>query len=465
MSFNSTEDDLEDLFGKYGKVKSALVVEDRITGRPRGTGFVHFYTRADADKALHAAYEGLSSDVSALVADELPAGHAISRMEGNLVLDGRRLIISRAIDRDVASKLSTTETAKKDKRNLHLVQLSAIPEGSELEELFTTQELDFRRKDVAARMKKLKSNTNLFVSPTRISLRNLPLHITEKELKAYVLDTVIRNTPSMCKIPRHKITKKIVLQAKMLRDPTRIEKDGLGRSKGFGFVEFKDHDDAKTFLVHSNTKKFPLKEAADKSFQEGPVRRMITEFAVENVRAVKKHEQKLKKQNDMRKRKLADAEAEKEKEKEEKEAGPPSKKAKLSNKKAAKVEPVVAKEMEPEVAEVVTPKVKLPRSQRRKLKKQGGNAAPQEKLLPKPVIQKQQQDGQVSGKKKRNAGKPSGSTSFDQEWEKIVAETEKELASSAPSEKSRKKSSKMTEEEEEKHLESLVKEYRNTLFG
>lgn len=40
LSFSTTSTELEELFGQYGAVDSASVINDRETGRSRGFGFV-----------------------------------------------------------------------------------------------------------------------------------------------------------------------------------------------------------------------------------------------------------------------------------------------------------------------------------------------------------------------------------------------------------------------------------------
>lgn len=40
LSFNATENDLEDAFGEYGEVSSVNIIKDRDTGRSRGFAFV-----------------------------------------------------------------------------------------------------------------------------------------------------------------------------------------------------------------------------------------------------------------------------------------------------------------------------------------------------------------------------------------------------------------------------------------
>ena len=52
ISFTTTNQDLNDLFGQVGTVESANIIEDRETGRSRGFGFVEMASREDGEKAI-----------------------------------------------------------------------------------------------------------------------------------------------------------------------------------------------------------------------------------------------------------------------------------------------------------------------------------------------------------------------------------------------------------------------------
>ncbi len=59
LSFDSTEEDLRQLFGQYGAVNSAQIVMDRETGRSRGFAFVEMADGADeAIAAMNGAQLG-----------------------------------------------------------------------------------------------------------------------------------------------------------------------------------------------------------------------------------------------------------------------------------------------------------------------------------------------------------------------------------------------------------------------
>jgi cold-inducible RNA-binding protein len=54
LSFNTTENDLQDAFAAHGTVTEANLMMDRATGRPRGFGFVTMSTPEEAQKAIEA---------------------------------------------------------------------------------------------------------------------------------------------------------------------------------------------------------------------------------------------------------------------------------------------------------------------------------------------------------------------------------------------------------------------------
>ena len=54
ISFDTTENDLQDAFAAHGTVIEANLMTDRMTGRPRGFGFVTMSSPEEAEKAIEA---------------------------------------------------------------------------------------------------------------------------------------------------------------------------------------------------------------------------------------------------------------------------------------------------------------------------------------------------------------------------------------------------------------------------
>jgi RNA recognition motif-containing protein len=54
LSYNTTENDLHDAFAPHGTVVEANLMMDRMSGRPRGFGFVTMSTPEEAQKAIEA---------------------------------------------------------------------------------------------------------------------------------------------------------------------------------------------------------------------------------------------------------------------------------------------------------------------------------------------------------------------------------------------------------------------------
>ena len=54
LSFDMTDQDLEETFSEFGELASAVIVKDRVSGRSRGFGFVEFAEEESAQSAKEA---------------------------------------------------------------------------------------------------------------------------------------------------------------------------------------------------------------------------------------------------------------------------------------------------------------------------------------------------------------------------------------------------------------------------
>jgi RNA recognition motif-containing protein len=69
LSFNTTENDLQDAFAAHGTVVEANLMMDRATGRPRGFGFVTMSSPEEAQSAI-SALNGADLDGRKLTVNE-----------------------------------------------------------------------------------------------------------------------------------------------------------------------------------------------------------------------------------------------------------------------------------------------------------------------------------------------------------------------------------------------------------
>jgi len=52
LSYNVNDSKLQEMFSEYGTVESAAVIQDRMTGRSKGFGFVEMSSDAEAQAAI-----------------------------------------------------------------------------------------------------------------------------------------------------------------------------------------------------------------------------------------------------------------------------------------------------------------------------------------------------------------------------------------------------------------------------
>ncbi|CAG9335070.1 unnamed protein product [Blepharisma stoltei] len=379
LSFDTEEESLQEFFSQFGKLKSANLVLDKDTGESKGTAFVTYKSQEDAEKAL-----------------------AKSKEEEGLVLDDRKLNIMIAVSREEAAKIKSAKPAKVDKRNLALSKEGIIMPNSE--EFSTLTKEDIERRTRAAQTKKEKlMNPNIFVSQTRLVIRNLPKAVDEKKLKNALKQILIKNNPEL-------ENKKLFTQIKIKRDKDKLDSHGNAISRGFGFVECKEHEYALTCLRGLNNN--------DKIFGKG--KKPIVEFALEDHRMIRLRKLKLARQQKLKEELKTKLKTE---EKEEK-------------------------------------STKMGRGKRQRMKrKMMKEARETEKIEENEVfVEKENKVSKSEGKKKKDASseKPTKRKRKD-DFEIEMIEFE-----DSPSKRRVKKDSKKSEELK---LENLISEYRAKLFN
>ncbi|CDK26686.1 unnamed protein product [Kuraishia capsulata CBS 1993] len=338
LPYDATEESLREHFSKFGPVRYALPVIERETGLAKGTGFVAFYKQESYEECLLNAPEATGGSI--LIADDVSPLY---------VYEGRVLSVAPAVDRDSANKLAERNLknrkellgkapGEKDKRNLFLLNEGRITSNSKLAKLLTSADLAIREKSYDLRVQQLNKNPTLHLSLTRLALRNLPRALTEKSLKALGRKAIVEFATEVRQSKRHALSaeeikrsisfkkftnpeedsesnrskkKGVVRQAKVI---TEVKGSGeAGRSRGYGFLEFRDHKSALMALRWLNAHLVTNEEIVDglteeekKSAQLEGVsqRRLIVEFAIENAKVMQRRKEFSIKSRDSRKRQL-----------------------------------------------------------------------------------------------------------------------------------------------------------------
>lgn len=329
IPYDADEETLREHFEKFGQVKYALPVIDKETGLAKGSAFVAF-KRPDAYEKCLAGAPTVES-TSMLIADDVSPDY---------VYQGRILSIASAVDRDSALKLSERNADKrkevlgkapgeKDKRNLFLLNEGRITENSKLAQQISKSDLELREKSYKLRVQQLNKNPALHLSLTRLAIRNLPRALNSKALKALGRKAVVQFATEAKEELRQPLSKEelnrsikfkhesgefetktdgpkksknsgVVKQAKVI---TEVKGSGeAGRSRGYGFVEFRDHKCALMGLRWLNAHEVTIPEILEGLTDEEKKlaeleglnkRKLIVEFAVENAQVVKRRRDKV----------------------------------------------------------------------------------------------------------------------------------------------------------------------------
>ncbi|ORY21458.1 hypothetical protein BCR39DRAFT_553517 [Naematelia encephala] len=294
LPFETTEQELSTLFRTFGPLRYAKITIDKVTGRSRGSGFVCFWNVEHADKAIEEA-EKVAQETGAnaqplggknpFALPSVLTADPSSALVSKLVLHGRTLEVSRAVTRETAGQMKEDGERARiagDKRNTYLMREGVIFPNSPAAQGLPEAEIEKRQQAFNARRTLLRSNPSLYISKTRLSIRQLPLFVTDRTLKRLGIHAVrafgdevasgereglsraeeTDNTLSPALEARAESSKKskkrgeretAVIQSKVVRQSEKVDPlTGTGKSKGYGFLEMRSHKDALKVLRYAN---------------------------------------------------------------------------------------------------------------------------------------------------------------------------------------------------------------------
>uniref|UniRef100_A0A8C2I223 RNA-binding protein 28 n=1 Tax=Cyprinus carpio TaxID=7962 RepID=A0A8C2I223_CYPCA len=222
LAFDTDEEGLEEVLLQFGELKYVRVVMSVDTGYSKGCAFAQFKSKEGADKCIAAAAE-----------DE--------KEFGGIRVDGRRLNVLPAVNREDAVKF-------KDKKVKTHTGSPVTKCCQAFEEL---------------KRAKLK-DMNVYVCKTRLCVHNLPKIVDQQKLQKLCFSAAGGKGVR-------------IAECRVMYDKKPICGQVIGKSLGYGFVEFKEHEHALQALRHLNNNPDIF----------GPQKRPIVEFSLEDGRKLK----------------------------------------------------------------------------------------------------------------------------------------------------------------------------------
>ncbi|KAG7378289.1 RNA-binding protein 28 [Phytophthora pseudosyringae] len=313
LSFQTSEDGLREFFQTFGAVEYARVVYEKGSGLSKGVGFVRFKSADVAAEVLKRGEQPQVDDKKKHKKDKKKDNmFSLSALadggDDALTLDGRQLILSRAVSKTDAEQLADSnarERRRLDKRNLYLAYEGTLNVNKVADDELELPKMDIDKRRRAIREKKLKlQNPMYFVSPMRLSVRNLSTALDDRKLKKLFHDAASAGGRAG-NVDRAEIKAELlpkgappvkVRMAKVVRDMESAKAGKDPRSRGYGFVEFSEHLHALAALrILNNNPKYTSYAAgrvATSGAPDSSKSRLIVEFALENHGKLKLREKR-----------------------------------------------------------------------------------------------------------------------------------------------------------------------------
>lgn len=247
------------------------------------------------DEALQSLMSKREKKKNKLAYTSLLTPEASGELGNKFTLHGRVLDVTLAVDRQSANKLKDEKLnlkRKDDVRNLYLMREGVIFPNTAAAETISATELQKRQMSFSQRKKFVSADPSLFISKTRLSIRNLPTKVDEKELRQLGIQSIQKFKEQVKRGIRTDLSKEEkeegwqylpkVKQAKIVRSKDRIDAaTQLPRSKGYGFLEFHTHSHALASLRYLNN---------NPDLFNG--KRLIVEFSLENSKVIERRNQR-----------------------------------------------------------------------------------------------------------------------------------------------------------------------------
>ncbi|KAH3681395.1 hypothetical protein WICPIJ_007664 [Wickerhamomyces pijperi] len=241
LDYSVNEANLFDIFSQIGAVASIRVCRDAVTKRSLGYAYVNYQNQADGEKALaelnHTEVQGRAIRVMWSQRDPaLRRNGAGNVFVKNLdpIVDNKSLYETFAIfGKILSSKIATDATGAS--KGFGFVHFDTAEEAQAAIEALNGMELNGRELFVGphiSREDRESKNSEILNMFTNVFVKNIDLEATEEELKE-------------------------LFAAEGTTTSVHLEKDvATGKSKGFGFINYEQHESAVKAIENLNGKEW-----------------------------------------------------------------------------------------------------------------------------------------------------------------------------------------------------------------
>jgi nucleolar protein 4 len=279
IDYNITENDLREFFEAYGPIHFVRLVKSRDNPDVhKGSAFVKFTETEPVDTLTQISDEYWNQEKHTVSKAKL------ADLESKLEIRGRRLVMFKAESKQDRFQKVEESKVKVDKRNLAMIRVGLVGTDDFIHGPVGDKDMENRVRLFREKQDAVKKNPNLFVSKTRMCVRNLDKRMNEKSLAEFCTSfTNDWKTTLSGEERKDASQQKLVYQFKVLKDKGKTDQEGKPKNSGIGFIEVTNPFLAMYYINNMNNfimnKKRP--------------RGLIIDFALEDHRKLLKRNQKL----------------------------------------------------------------------------------------------------------------------------------------------------------------------------
>jgi nucleolar protein 4 len=279
IDYTISEEDLREFFEEYGPIHFVRLVKSRDNPEVhKGSAFIKFTEIGPVDTLSQISDEYWNQE-----------RHTISKakladLEAKLEIRGRRLVMFRAESKLDRNQKVEDSKVKVDKRNLEMIKVGLVGTDDFVHGPVGDKDMETRVRLFREKQDSVKKNPNLFVSKTRMCVRNLDIRMGEKSLAEFCSSFTSDWKDTLSADEQKEINKhKLVYQFKVLKDQAKTDEVGKPKNSGIGFIEVTNPELAMYYINNMNNFVMNKKKP----------RGMIIDFSIEDHRKLLKRSQKL----------------------------------------------------------------------------------------------------------------------------------------------------------------------------